>query len=76
MTPETFKATLDAIGWSQRHLAARLGTSDATVRRWASGAFPVPHSVASWLSELVRCHVDRPAPTLPGRGNSKRTRSP
>ena len=34
MTPTERRAALEAIGWSQRGLADRIGWDDGTVRRW------------------------------------------
>ncbi|WP_416398154.1 hypothetical protein [Allohahella sp. A8] len=35
-------------GWQTR-IAERIDVDGSTVRRWASGAVPVPGAVAAWL---------------------------
>lgn len=58
MTPEEFRATGTAIfgeRW-QTAMARWLGLSDArSVRRWASGASPVPPQVEQSLRERMSC---------------------
>lgn len=54
MTPAALRTALEALGWSQRGLAALLGLDSRQVRRWASGEAAVPCDVASWLEAVVR----------------------
>lgn len=47
MTPESFKAALDAKGIETQHEAAAVfGVEQSTVSRWMSGARPIPPIVA------------------------------
>lgn len=62
MTPTRFHECLDAIGWSQRALAKRLGIHDTRPRRWASGWYPIPSNIAAWLETVARFHEAHPAP--------------
>lgn len=50
MTPEAFTAALAALGLSQARLARILDLSRGTPNRWATGALPVPSSVALLLA--------------------------
>ncbi len=65
MTPARFRACLDALCWSQRGVAALLDRDERIVRRWASGAAPVPPDVAAWLERLARVHEAHPPPVAP-----------
>jgi DNA-binding transcriptional regulator YdaS (Cro superfamily) len=56
MTPHRFHECLDAIGWSQRALADRLGVHETRTRRWASGRYPIPANVAVWLGTHAQRH--------------------
>lgn len=51
-----------AIGWSIRNLADRLGYDERAVRRWESGERDVPPKVGEWLERLARFHEQNPAP--------------
>ena len=62
MTPTRLRQCLDALHWSQRGLASVLAYDEATVRKWARGAAPVPVKVAEWLDALARVHEARPLP--------------
>jgi predicted transcriptional regulator len=58
MTNLELRASLKALGISQKWLAERLGVSTATVFRWvrgdlSRGDFPVPQYVVAYL-ELMR----------------------
>lgn len=56
MTPDELKEagwTLFGNGWQTR-LAERLGVDGSTVRRWVSGAVPVPNPAAA----AIRCFLD------------------
>ena len=64
MTPERFSECLETIGWTQRGLAARLEIDEHQTRRWASGRYPVPGPVATWLERLTRTHERNPAPDI------------
>ena len=63
MTPSRFRECLAAIGWTQdRGAAAFFGCSARTVRRWASGASPVPSEGAALLERLAAwIEENRPA---------------
>ena len=62
MTPDQFRDSLDALDWTLRGLATLLGCDDRHVRRWASGAMPVPDSVGAWLAGLAAVHAASPPP--------------
>jgi len=62
MTPSRLRECLDALGWSQRGLADKLGVHETRVRRMARGSFPVPAEVAAWLETLAAVHLAHPAP--------------
>lgn len=60
MTADEFRASLKALGISQRWLAGRLGVNTATVNRWAQGTLPVPQYAVFALS-LVEQLAAKPA---------------
>ena len=49
MTPETFRALLTSLGFTQSSLARALRTDPRTIRRWALGEVPVPYAVQMLL---------------------------
>jgi len=62
MTPTRFLATLEALGWSQRHLASLLQCDTNLPTRWATGRAVVPPALARWLDTLAACHAAHPVP--------------
>jgi hypothetical protein len=62
MTPDEFRASLATLRWSTRRCAEMINCDDRLVRRWASGAVPIPPSVGVWLAGLVDFHNAHPAP--------------
>ncbi len=77
MTPETLRAHLAALRWSQRGLAEMLGMDERQVRRWAAGA-RIPDAVAAWIEAAARdlaplmaqidtWHASNPPPMRPSR---------
>ena len=54
MDPDTLRAHLETLRWSQRELARRCQCDDGAVRRWARGAAEIPEDVAGWLATLAR----------------------
>lgn len=62
MTPTELRECLEAIGWSQRHLADLLAIGEARVRRMASGRVAVPDELATWLRVLRAVHDANPIP--------------
>ena len=52
MTPEAFRSSLAALSLSQRRAAWLLEVNERTVRRWASGAVPIPGAVRVVLERL------------------------
>ena len=62
MTPERFRISVAAIGWTLRGLADLLGCDDRLPRRWASGEANVPPSVGEWLDRLAKAHERHPPP--------------
>lgn len=65
MTPDRLRECLALLRWSQRGLADVLAVDERQVRRWATGAYPVPEPVAAWLSAAARWMERHPPP--PGR---------
>lgn len=53
MTAPEFRATLKALGLSQRSFALRIGVEISTVNRWATGKATVPR-YAEYVLELLR----------------------
>ena len=49
MSAEAFKSALKRLGWSQNQAATMLGYEPWAVKRWATGADPVPWLVARTL---------------------------
>ncbi|MGD9613820.1 MAG: hypothetical protein AB7H90_01335 [Alphaproteobacteria bacterium] len=61
MTPETLRR-IGEILWGERWftaLATALGVSQRTVRRWASGTYPVPHEWHAPILRLVAEGIER-----------------
>lgn len=60
MTPATpaqrLQTALSALRWSYGTLATECGVSSATVRRWASGAYPIPADILATLERLAEFH--------------------
>ena len=54
MTPAAFRAHLDALQWTQHGLADMLAMNERQVRRWASGATPIPERIAAWVEQAAR----------------------
>lgn len=54
MTPNQFRAAIEAIGLSQRGAGLFLGVDERTSRRWALGEAAIPESVAKLLRLMVR----------------------
>jgi transcriptional regulator with XRE-family HTH domain len=54
MTAADLKRTLKALGWTQAHLAERLGVDLATVSRWANGHLPVPKYAVAFLDLALK----------------------
>jgi hypothetical protein len=51
-----FSLYLQAIGWSRRELAERLGCDPVLAWRWARGKAAIPKSIARWLEALANDH--------------------
>lgn len=76
MTPARFRHCLTALDWSTCALSRRLTTydqpvSERTVRRWASGVYPVPDRVGDWMERVVAAVELEPGPGATG-GNDGR----
>ena len=54
MTPNDLRTALDDLGLTQAELAQLLDTNPRTVRRWESGATPIPGAVAQTLHAWAR----------------------
>ena len=48
-TTDAFRAHLERLNLGQREYAALIGRHERTVRRWATGKWPVPRSVMEAL---------------------------
>jgi predicted transcriptional regulator len=58
MTPELLRRAGEALYGPQwrRAIAADLGITDRTIRRWIAGSFPIPAAVALELANICRGH--------------------
>lgn len=76
MTPEDFKAALQALGWKQADFCRRLDIDRHTPSRWMTGKAAFPRWVSEYLRAMLaiqRLHgefvaaqanpVENPAPT-------------
>ncbi|MET3995020.1 ribosome-binding protein aMBF1 (putative translation factor) [Bradyrhizobium sp. S3.9.2] len=54
MTQKQFNAALEKLGFTQVGLAAKLELGERSVRRWASGQWPVPTPVAMLLNLMLK----------------------
>lgn len=50
MSPQTFRASLDAMGLSHRGFADTIRVEDRTVRRWLDGSRAIP----AWVPVMIR----------------------
>lgn len=55
MTPTTFRAHLDTLGWSIRGLAATLGRPQRTVQSWIERD-AIPADLAAWVQRRADAH--------------------
>ena len=62
MTPKRLIQCLEQIGWTRRGVAARVGLSDMSFRRYEAGTARVPDDIAAWLEALAMAHKAHPAP--------------
>ena len=63
MTAHEFNIVLEAIGWSPKVLAEKLGMNSArAVQRWSFGQNPIPPGIAAWLMLVARTLEDLPPP--------------
>jgi len=62
MTPDRLRTCLTALHWSQRGLADILGVQERQVRRWATGEYDMPASIAVWLERAAQWHAENPPP--------------
>lgn len=53
MTAAEFHAAIDALGITQRVLAARFKVAHSTVSAWATGKAPVPGTVVAYLESVA-----------------------
>ncbi len=60
MNSEQFRMSRQALSMTQRQLAAELGVSLVSVRRWEYGWWPVPKSSALAMRYLVMMASERP----------------
>ena len=54
MTPDEFRALLDAAGLTQAAAAARLGVTGPTVFSWLEGHTPIAEDKARLIRERIR----------------------
>jgi len=54
---------LETIGWTRRGVAARVGLSNTSCRRYEIGTAKVPDDIAAWLEKLAAAHERNPPPT-------------
>jgi len=62
MTSATFRAHLEALGWTQRGLAVLLGLSHNTVHRWALDEAVIPERYAQWIEGVAAYMQKHPPP--------------
>ena len=62
MTASTFRRHIEALGWTQRGLAALLGVSHNTVHRWALDQAVIPERYAVWIEDVARFIKQHPPP--------------
>jgi transcriptional regulator with XRE-family HTH domain len=62
MTASTFRAHLEALGWTQRGLAALLGLAHNTVHRWALDQAVIPERYAAWIENVAEFIKQHPPP--------------
>jgi transcriptional regulator with XRE-family HTH domain len=62
MTGAELAAALATLGWSQRHLAIKLGCNTNLPTWWARGQVAVPQDIGDWLYELAEFHARHPVP--------------
>ncbi len=53
MSPEEFKASIEALGYSQVGISRLFGVNDRTGRRWASGDVPIPEAAVTCLKLML-----------------------
>jgi hypothetical protein len=68
MTPAArFSTALSTLRWSYGDLAAELGVSSGTPRRWATDPrYPVPPDVLATLERWAEAHAAHPLPRKAG----------
>jgi hypothetical protein len=62
MHPDRLADILSLLRWSVRDCADVSGWNERTVRRWLSGAYPIPAPVGEWLEALAEFHAANPPP--------------
>jgi len=63
MTPAKFRATLAALGYTQRGFAAYVGCHERAVRAWLAGERPIP----PWLPVMLRLMASTKSQRKSGR---------
>ncbi len=53
---------LDAVGWSARHFAQRVGASRPVAGRWFRGEVSPPQPLLRWLASLALWLKENPPP--------------
>lgn len=53
---------LDAVGWSARQFARRVGASRPLAGRWSRGEVGVPQPLLQWLARLALWLKENPPP--------------
>ena len=62
MTPTRYRECLTTLGWTPWALAERLGVHETRTRRWGTGRYEIPMTVAEWLERLAQIHTNYPLP--------------
>jgi hypothetical protein len=62
VTGAELTAALATLGWSQRHLAIKLGCNTNLPTWWVRGQVAVPQDIGDWLYELAAFHASHPVP--------------
>jgi hypothetical protein len=58
MTEKQFNAALAKLGYTNVTFGELIETNDRTVRRWASGQWPVPKTIALLLGYMLKENSD------------------
>ena len=58
MSPDRYRALLDAVGLTPTGAAPFFGYDDRSARRWSEGMLPIPIAVAALLEVMAVCGLN------------------